>query len=88
MKPAEVLTYALLAGEVTLNKQLKDNSGKLTDFYIVQLTVRGSSIGFQYHKDGDELTFVKGSKRESDPTLGTTLSTIYGFDHLLKTLSL
>jgi len=87
MNASQLITYCSLAGTVNLNKRIRGADGRLTDFYIVKLDFKGRPITFQYHKDGDKLTFIKGSEIKSDE-LGTSISTIHGFKHLMKTLNI
>ena len=88
MDAGELITYCSLAGDVKTNKQLTDGDGELTDFYMMEMFFQGQRVMFQYHKDGDKLTFIHGTAMISDPKLGTGLTTIHGFKHLMKTLNI
>lgn len=88
MNPGELITFCLLSGQVTVNKQLTKCNGELSDNHVIRMMYQGKQIMFQYRKEGDEITFIKGSKTEYDSTLGINLSEIYDFNDLMKTLNI
>lgn len=88
MNAFQLITYCSLAGTVDLNKRLKGKDGQLTDFYMIRMSYRDKRITFQYHKDGDNLTFIKGNAIQFDPNLGAKVSEIHGFKHLMKTMNI
>ena len=88
MNPGELITFCLLSGNVKMNKQLTTCNGELSDEYVIRMMYQTKEIMFRYHKDGDNITFVKGSKIEIDPVLGVGLSEICSFADLMETLKI
>ena len=88
MNPGELITFCLLSGNVEMNKRLTRCNGEFSDNYVIRMMYQGKRIMFQYHKVGDDITFVKGSLTERDPGLGIMLSEIHDFNHLMKTLNI